>query len=259
MKLTALTGLRAQDTTAQDEMLRLCRAHIGEEDDAAPVCRAALALIRAGRAEGTELLAAALPAVDVDLRIEFCQDLLMAAQDATPAGIVRAYLDERPVLEDLTALCMAMALRGAGNDLGSLTVPDVESADADPEVVCAARALRAIAGDVRAAEALEDALRTGETKERYLSAHYLTFARVRSAVPTFASVRDQDVPAMLRAACAQGLLRSGHSGGTAWFEKALEGLSGTMHALVLVHLCRAVEDTVPLMLTCKDVNIGRFV
>jgi hypothetical protein len=87
----------------------------------------------------------------------------------------------------------------------------------------------------------------------------LSLARVRSAVPIFSSLRDQDQPYLLRALSAASLLRRGHSAGPTWFGKVLGGTGGEQEARIVTHLSAAVEETIPLMLECRDVNVGRFV
>jgi hypothetical protein len=114
--------------------------------------------------------------------------------------------------------------------------------------------------DPEATHRLETMLREGRPQERYCGAHYLGLARVRSAALVFASVRDQeDAPYPLRALCGASLVRRGHPEAFAGLERLLRGAGGRREAVLLLHLCRAVEDAIPLMLECADVNVGRFV
>ncbi len=93
-----------------------------------------------------------------------------------------------------------------------------------------------------------------------MSAQYLSIARVRSAAIVFASVRDQDdAPYLLRAFCAASLLRCGHPAGPGALDIASRASGGRFEADFLIHACRAIEDTIPLMLECKAVDVGRFV
>ena len=103
-------------------------------------------------------------------------------------------------------------------------------------------------------------VRQGAPRERYQSACYLALARARSAALLFASTRDQqDAPYMLRGLCAASLVRRGHPAAMGGWEKLLKAVTGRIKADMLTHLCRAVEDTIPLMLECADMNVGRFV
>jgi hypothetical protein len=103
-------------------------------------------------------------------------------------------------------------------------------------------------------------LRKGEPLERYYAAYYLGLARVRSAAMIFASVRDQeDAPFPVRAICAASLVRCGHPGSVVGLEKTLTSLTGRAKADLVALVGRAVEDTIPLMLECTNVNAGRFV
>jgi hypothetical protein len=103
-------------------------------------------------------------------------------------------------------------------------------------------------------------LRSGEPLERYYAAYFLGLARVRSAALIFASVRDQeDAPFPVRAICAASLVRCGHPGSVVGLEKSLMSLTGRSKADLVALVGRAVEDTIPLMLECTNINAGRFV
>ena len=200
----------------------------------------------------------ALAGGNVDFRTELTERLLGAAQAEECAEILRNHVAGRAA-GDLPAVCLALALRGAGHAVERFDPsPDV-GADDRSELACARLALRIMDNDPDAAVQLANVVRNGSAEQQYRSANYLSLSRARSSVPVFASVRDRDGPYMLRALCAGSLLRRGHPGGPSWFEEALSSASGGARAGVLIHLSRAVEDTVPAMLECNDVNVGRFV
>ena len=99
----------------------------------------------------------------------------------------------------------------------------------------------------------------GEERSRMFAAAYLGLARVRSAVPVFAAVSDQDVSLALRSLCAGMLIRRGQRTGVVWFGKLTQHALAMDSTLMVRNFARAVEDIVPLMLRCDDVNVGRFV
>jgi len=255
--LTALTAaLEMGDGTARPKDLRaLCERNLDDEDFCEPVGRAALALLAGGQADGPRLAAGALEGADVDLRMDLTHALLAAAQDEPVMELLRGWLAGREV-STMAAACMALAVRGAGGDLGDANVPE---AGGEPELRCALLALRAMANDAEAAQSLEAMLRNGESSERYLAGSCLGLARVWTAVLIFYSVRDQDVPYSLSLLCAASMVRLGHPAGVPWFRKVVQSPAGRDLAEMLVHVGRAVEDTIPLMLQCSAVNVGRFV
>ena len=102
-------------------------------------------------------------------------------------------------------------------------------------------------------------MRQGQERERYCSSAYLGLVRVRSAVPIFASVSDQDAPFALRSLCAGMLVRQGHRGGVSWFSNNVDHVIGLQKTRLAIDLSRAVADVIPLMLHCNDLNLGRFV
>ena len=240
------------------EMLRLCRAHAGDRDYAEPIGRCAAALLAAGQEGAVELVRQAIGAARTDFSMELTQRIMVAAQSAPAASLLRADLEGRR-LDAAADLCLALALRGAGNSLADLDLPDAAELAADVEARCARLALGAMDNEPGPAAELEQMLREGNPQERYAAAWHLSLARVRSAVPVFASVRDQDLPYMLRALVAASLVRWGHTAGHLWFVKTLASTQGEQAARVMMHLSAAVEDTIPLMLDCRDVNVGRFV
>jgi hypothetical protein len=185
---------------------------------------------------------------------------MIAAQREQAAAALADYLVGRPV-ESLPLLCLALALRGAGGSLEGLTMPAVKGGEQGNEALCASLALQSMSNQAEAVARLEEMLRTSvRPQERYCSAHYLSLARVRSAAIVFASVRDQDdAPYLLRAFCAASLLRCGHPAGPGALDMASKASGGRFEADFLIHACRAVEDVIPLMLECRDVNVGRFV
>jgi len=241
-----------------DRVISQCREHCDDEEYAEPVGRCAIMLLRAGRQDAVELVRRSLAAADTDLRLALCQLLLIAAQEDAVAAALGEYLVGQP-MADVSMLCMALALRGAGNGLDGVQLPEVPETADDEELACAALALGAMENDAESARRLVALLRSGRPKERYCSVQYLSLARVRSAIPTLASVRDQDVPALLRGLCGATLVRHGYGRGLTWFHKALESTGSQMDARFLALLCRAIEDIIPLMLNCRDVNVGRFV
>jgi len=256
VKIEALAALAEADPDQSDieRLLALCRAHAAEREYHRPVGLAAAVLLGRGMAEAAAMAEAAVAAAPVELRMELTHRLLLAAQRPEGARALKEHIgDSSPGA--VPSLCLALALRGAGHDVRA---PEACPED-EPETLCACLALRSMQGDAEAAERLEDMLRAGPAGQRYVSAHYLSLARVRSAVLLFASVVDQQAPYALRGLCAGSLIRRGHSAGPAWFRKTLPSVAGSVHARLLVHLSRAVEDTVPLMLECADVNLGRFV
>jgi len=224
-----------------DRVISQCREHCDDEEYAEPVGRCAIMLLRAGRQDAVELVRRSLAAADTDLRLALCQLLLIAAQEDAVAAALGEYLVGQP-MADVSMLCMALALRGAGNGLDGVQLPEVPETADDEELACAALALGAMENDAESARRLVALLRSG-----------------RRAIPTLASVRDQDVPALLRGLCGATLVRHGYGRGLTWFHKALESTGSQMDARFLALLCRAIEDIIPLMLNCRDVNVGRFV
>ena len=240
------------------EVLRLCRAHAADRDYAEPVGRCAAALLAAGQEGVVELARQAIGAARTDFSMELTQRIMVAAQSEAAASLLRAGLEGRR-LDAAADLCLALALRGAGNSLAGLDLPDAAALAGDLEARCARLALGAMENEAEPAAELEHLLREGDPQERYAAAWHLSLARVRSAVPVFASVRDQDLPYLLRALAAASLVRRGHNAALMWFIKVLASTQGEQAARILTHLSAAVEDTIPLMLECRDVNVGRFV
>jgi len=241
-----------------DDALLLCQAHADERDYAEPVGRCAAALLKAGHDGAVDLLLRVLAVARGDARMELTQRTLIAAQAEEGAAALRAGLEGRR-LDGTAELCLALALRGAGGRSDALDLPEVKELGDDLEARCARLALGAMANEPDPAAELEELLREGSPQERYAAAWFLSLARVRSAVPIFSSVRDQEAPYLLRALAAASLIRRGHNAGTSWFDKVLGSVQGEQKTRILGHLCAAVEDTVPLMMECKDVNVGRFV
>lgn len=256
--LTAKAGLDADPSATLEQMRALCEAHLGEGDYHEPIGRAAVALLDAGVGEPAGPAEFALLAASIDFRMELTRQLLVAAQKEDAAARLKTHLAGRTV-EDVPTLCLALALRGAGHSLTDLSIAESVAEGEDAEAACAYLALRAMDNDSAAAQALLNTLREGDPEQRYRSASYLGLARVRSAALIFASVSDQDAPYMLRGLCAASLMRHGHPAGPGWFDKVLKSAGGGVKTGLLIHLSRAVEDTIPMMLECKDVNIGRFV
>ncbi len=241
-----------------DLLSRLVGEHAGEEDFAYPVGAGALQLLRRGVGDACEPMRQALTDADVDLRLRLTHELLVAAQEDNAGEALTGFLRQRDG-GDLGDLCIALALRGAGRLPDDLSVPQPGTNEADPEPKCARLALDAMDSRTAAVERLEEYLRSGDSRQRYSAAYYLALSRAYTSTVTFASVRDQDVPAMLRAVCAAALVESGFTGGRVWFEKAVEAASSDLAARVTMRLCAAIENAVPLMLDCRDVNVGRFV
>ena len=240
------------------ETLRICQAHADERDYAEPVGRCAAELLAAGRQGAVELARQAIGSARTDFSMELTQRIAIAAQAPEGAALLRRGLEGRP-LTAAADLCLALALRGAGGSLDGLDLPEAAALGADLEARCARLAIGAMENQPAPTEELERLLREGNPQERYAAAWHLSLARVRSAVPIFSSLRDQDQPYLLRALTAASLLRRGHSAGSSWFGKVLGGVEGEQEARIVTHLSAAVEDTIPLMLECRDVNVGRFV
>jgi len=258
MALAASAELNPGRSDVLQPMAALCEEHLGDKGYVKPLGRAAVVLLRAAFADATRFAEFALAGGNVDFRTELTERLLGAAQAEECAEILRNHVAGRAA-GDLPAVCLALALRGAGHAVERFDPsPDV-GADDRSELACARLALRIMDNDPDAAVQLANVVRNGSAEQQYRSANYLSLSRARSSVPVFASVRDRDGPYMLRALCAGSLLRRGHPGGPSWFEEALSSASGGARAGVLIHLSRAVEDTVPAMLECNDVNVGRFV
>lgn len=254
VRLVALCAARrvGDSGEALGEMLALCDEHKIEEDYAEPVALAAVALLAAHRGEAADALFYALESGDVDLRAASMWRLTGAVLDDAVADLVRSYLDRNPP-GDVAGMCMALALVNCGRR------PDLQWPQPERgEMACAVLARRCLRNDSRAADELKSMLRQGEAAERYQAACYLAFARVRTAVPVFASVRDQDAPYLLRAFCAGSSMRRGHPA-SEWFSKVLKSVHGRVNADVVAHLCYALEDIMPLMLARADINAGRFV
>jgi len=261
VKLTALQAcahFRTAPPGVLDRLRALCEAHIGEPEYHEPV-GLAVPLLLAGEAGDPGAMAeAALAEGAVDFRALLTWRLMLAAQQEQAAGTLESYLARGPV-ETLPRLCLALALRGAGHELSGLSVAPAPETGEWTETLCAQLALQAMANDAGAAARLEETLRGGQAQERYASAHYLALARVRSAAMVFSSIRDQDeAPLALRAFCAAALVRRGHPAGLAGLEMASRAFGGRFEADFAAQLCRAVEDTIPLMLECRAVNVGRF-
>ncbi len=240
------------------ETMRLCQAHAGDRDYAEPVGRCAVALLAAGRQGAVELARQAIGSARSDFSMELTQRLMAAAQAEQAAALLRAGLEGRK-LTSAADLCLALALRGAGGSLDGLDLASAAELGNDLEARCARLAIGAMENQTAPTEELERMLREGTPQERYACAWHLSLARVRSAVPIFSSLRDQDQPYLVRALAAASLLRRGHSAGTSWFGKVLGGVQGEPEARIVTHLSAAVEDTIPLMLECRDADVGRFV
>jgi hypothetical protein len=234
----------------------VCEAHQGEEDYRPVLGRAAAVLLRGADEVAPRLAEVALGDGDIDGRMATTHGLMAAAASPQAAQVLQDYLAADDVA-DTPRLCLALALRGAGGPTESLQIPDPGADGAETRF--AWLALRAMDNVPEAAAELEDVLRHGGARDRYLSAHYLSAARARSAVQIFSGLRDADAPYMLRGLCAASLIRRGHSAGLGWFEKVLGAVSGSVQANLLLCLCRGVQDTLDLMAECRDVNVGRFV
>jgi len=258
--LRAAVDLHPDRADLLDHLRELAARHAADRDYCEPVGLASVPLLLSdGTAGAVRLAAGALGAARVDFRMELTQQLMVAAQRPAVAAAIEDYLVERPV-DSLPSVCLALALRGAGNTLAAVNVPPAAGREGESEVVRARLALRAMQDDDDAARELSRMVRQGTPRERYQSTSYLALARVHSAALLFASMRDQqDAPYMLRGLCAASLVRRGHPAAMGGWQKLLKGLSGRIKADMLTHLCRAVEDTIPLMLECADVNVGRFV
>jgi HEAT repeat protein len=202
--------------------------------------------------DAVEPLYYALMSGDVDLRVRTAWRLSTLALNDTVADAVTSYLHRNPP-QDVAGVVMALALVNAGRR------PGVELPEAtDDELRFALLARRTMLNQSAAADKLKAAVRDGEARERYQAACYLALSRARTAVPVFASVRDQDAPYLLRAFCAGSSIRRGHPA-IDWFAKVLKSVRDRVNADIVHHLCRAVEDVVPVMLNRIDVNAGRFV
>ncbi len=250
--LAARTGRPEADL---DEITRLCQRHAEDEAFCEPVGHAAGQLLRAGRPEGVAALESALESGSFLERERLTRALVMAAQDQQVMCLVLDRLRDGGA-EGLPGLCLGLAARGAG---GSLEGVEVSDRGETREERCAVLALRAMGNEAEAAHRLETLLREGTTGERYLSAGYLALARVWTAVLIYSSVRDQDVPYPVQLVCARALVQQGHPGGFSWFQKMVGSISNRALADLVLHMALAVLDTVPLMLQCRTVNLGRFV
>jgi hypothetical protein len=255
--MTARAELTGDAGGEAEAMAQLCRAHAGDHDFDAVLGPAALALAAEGHAESLDALESVLDRAATDLRYDLTQRLMFAASRPQTAGIVRRRLGAVPQA-GIGRLCLALALRGGGGALKGLKVGPAPG-DADVERRCAQDCLLAMEGDAQAAERLKGLLRGGDHRERYCGAVYLGLARVHSALPVFAAVSDQDAPWPVRTFCAGMLIRRGHQLGTVWFGKSAQNVRGAQLIKLVTELARATEDTIPLMLYCEDVNVGRFV
>lgn len=254
--LRALSELEGPDQQLE-RMEHLCAALADKRGARELVGQCAVILLSAGSGQAVPLLGRSLSGGRTDARMALTQRLMIAAQQPEVARALREHLCESDLREEACAL-MGLALRGAGAETADLDWSAADEMD-DAGGRFALHGMRAMDNEPEGAQALIEALRTGNPSESYLAAWYLSLARVRSAVPVFASVRDQEVPYILQALASGSLLRRGHSGGPSWFGKVMGGISGEVKARVLTHLSAAVEDTIPLMLQCNDVNVGRFV
>ncbi len=262
LKLTALRAvadLAAGGEDAARRMAALCVDRRGQGDYRRPVGLAGVALLKRGEDAGLPAVEWALGGRRVDFRMEMAHALLAAAQDDAVAANVEDALAGRR-LDEPAGLCLALALRGAGHAVDALKLPPVRTEGEWSEARCARLGLAAMENEPKAAAALERMLRDGDPRERYVAAHYLALARVRSAAQVFASVVDQvEAPYVLRGLCAASLVRRGHPAGMSGVRKLLQAATGRAQADLTALLCRAVEDTIPLMIECADVDVGRFV
>lgn len=200
-----------------------------------------------------------LSSADADLRCTVTQQLMAAAQVEESARALRAFVS-RQELDDMPSVCMALALRGSGNeDIARESYP-TDRKEQDIEYLCAVHALGAMNNHKDDAEWLKDVLRNGAGDERYCATYYLGLARVQSALPVWASVSDQvDAEWDLRALNASMLVRHGHRLGIQWFGKNAQQRPPRQQPAMAYHLARAVSEIIPLMHRCCDINLGRFV
>ena len=241
------------------ELAGLCSSHADDLDFTDVLGPAAIVLVAAGQAEFLPMVETVLGRTSTEHRFELISALTTAARDEAVAQAIRSHLSGTP-LRRVGQLGVALSLSCAGFELDGLDLPDSLPEDADRELCCASYALRAAQGDEEAVTALEGILRERQQgRERYCSAVYLGLVRVRSAVPIFASVSDQRAPFALRSVCAGMLVRNGHRAGVGWFTRNIQHAAGLDKARLAIDFSRAVEDVIPLMLKCRDVNLGRFV
>ena len=264
VRMAALTArgevraeLRGELAGEGDLLASLCREHAEEAEFVDVVGPAAVALVGAGREEFVTVLESVLERAHTDLRYELTQRLMIAAGEEGAARGLSERLKSGPVA-GMGRLCLALALRGAGGSVEGMDFPEVPPG-ADVERVCALDGLRAMQEDEEAVERLESALRGEDYRARYCSAVYLGLARVHSALPIFAGVSDRDTVFPLRSLSAGMLIRGGHRQGVSWFTKVGPHARGADGARIVTDFGRAVEQMMPLMLDCKDVNLGRFV
>ena len=255
--LTARAELRCALDGDGDLLASLCREHAEEAEFLDVVGPAAVALVGAGREEFVTVLESVLERAHTDLRYELTQRLMIAAGKEGAVRGLSERLTSGPVA-GLGRFCLALALRGAGGSVEGMDFPDAPPG-ADVERTCALDGLRAMQGDEEAVERLESAVRGEDYRARYCSAVYLGLARVHSALPIFAGVSDRDAPFPLRSLCAGMLILGGHRQGVSWFTKIGPHARGADVARIVTDFGRAVEHMMPLMLDCKDVNLGRFV
>jgi hypothetical protein len=252
-----IDALRAQVDVSGDrekaaEMLQLCAEHQVDVDYAEPIARATCYALGLAMTDAVEPLYYALLSGEIDLRVRTAWQLSALALNDTVADALTSYLHRNPP-EDEAGVIFVLALVNAGRRPGAqLPEPD------DGELRYALLARRAMLNQPAAADRLKAAVRGGEPRDRYAAAGYLALARVRTAVPVFASVRDQDAPYLLRALCAGSSIRRGHPANE-WFAKVLKSVRERVNADIVHHLARAVEDVMPVMLSRVDVNAGRFV
>jgi hypothetical protein len=262
VKLLALCAVAELDPEPEPLLERvesICREHLGQAGYREPIGISSVALLKGDVQGALGMAESAMTGRSLTQKMQLTQQLLLAAQEDRAGAALEDYLVGKP-LDTVPALCLALALRGAGRSVEGLRVPAETGEGEWSEELCACLALRAMANEPDAAARLEDVLRHGEPRQRYCSAHYLSLARVWTALPILASVLDQeDAPYMLRGLCGASLVRGGHPAGLTAAQKLLQSAGGRVRADLLTQLCRAVEDTIPLMLQCSDVNSGRFV
>lgn len=256
--LCARARLRGEAGPDAEPLATLCKAHAQDTEFTDVLGPATIVLVGEGRQEFTPLLEKALDNANTDLRYDLTQTLMFAAARPEAERALAERLRRGP-LDSMGRLCVALALRGAGGSVDGLPLAEPPDEGADPERVAALDALRAMQGDAEAAGRLQTALRGRDYRARYCSAVYLGLARVHSSVPIFAAVSDHDVPMPLRSLCAGMLIRRGHRAGMTWFHKMAHDVRGPNGVRIANELARAMEDVVPLMLHCKDVNVGRFI
>ncbi len=258
VRMTALTALKGM-WEGQDiqELMRMLQEHADDPQYDEAAGRAAVALLGGGEDRSLlERVAQVLDRCSFELRLDLAGGLINSAQEEKVLHSIQTYIAERSC-KPLSCVLLNMAAVSGGGD--GVDIEDGAGSD-DIQYLYACKGLKAMRNDGESAEELKAVLREGEPAEREFAGGLLGLARVESATAVFASVSDQvDASWRLRTLCAGMMIRKGHRQGMGWFNKNAGHGNAAAGGRIALSLARAVADTLPIMLGCKNVNMGRFV